>query len=484
MFWTGVAKLLTRKASRTSKSSTDNITDVSDTQETSSIQREGSDVTAELSLKEWSSLDSLVTGSSFSEAMSDCVTADQQRREEQNAMTLNREDSPVSNELIRTGQWIQDNRGELVSPQIAGFWPNSNQTATQVTPMRAGCSRAPPDDDSTTSKNTEAVLESMTYVGGMNYAKFRLEASRAKTAGKQKKTRPPTLCVQEELDRDGASSYRDGTTSSTSSRRSSRAVEEAAEARTAMLQAEAEAKRALARLADTRAECNEQHQAITSELKALQNSVKSSLRAASQLTTVQAAKVDAMGYRLEEMKDLFLQRELRLEVQMAELNNQMYALSAASRPVASAGEQPKTTEPIASTSKAVPMRSHNQPITIKASPKTEPRAPKLPPTGKKTNRVHVCALNSLSSVPLPPLLTFTRTQDQAMDPMATTSSTVDLTDTKATAGSRASSADDEAYTTARSETAGITSMFLTASEGIPTGDPCASSTRKKEDEKW
>ena len=98
--------------------------------------------------------------------MSDCVTADQQRREEQNAMTLNREDSPVSNELIRTGQWIQDNRGELVSPQTAGFWPNSNQTAEQVTPIRAGCSRAPLEDDSPTSKNTEAVLESITYVGG------------------------------------------------------------------------------------------------------------------------------------------------------------------------------------------------------------------------------------------------------------------------------------------------------------------------------
>ena len=48
----------------------------------------------------------------FSEAMNDCVTADQQRREEQNAVALN---SPLSEELIRTGQWIQDNRGELAS---------------------------------------------------------------------------------------------------------------------------------------------------------------------------------------------------------------------------------------------------------------------------------------------------------------------------------------------------------------------------------
>ena len=342
-----------------------------------------------------------------------------------------------------------------------------------------------PDDSSPASKDTEAVLESMGYVGGMNYAKFRLESSRAKTAGKQKKARPPTLRVQEELARDGTSSCRDGTTSSTSSRRSSayRAVEEAAEARTAMLQAEAEAKRALARLADTRAECAEQHQAIAAELEAMRCSVKGSLRAASQQRTLEAAKVDAMGYRIEEMKDMFLQRELRLETQMAELGDQVQtALSAATRPTTSTRkQQPETTEPIASTSKTVPMRTQDPLVTIKASPKTEPRISKLPPAGKKTNRVHVCAPNSLSSAPLPPLLSFTRTQDQAVDPMTTTLSTIELTDTKATAWSRVGSTDEEGYTTARTETAGLTSMFLTASEGIPTGDPCASSTRKKTD---
>ena len=133
--------------------------------------------------------------------------------------------------------------------------------------------------------------------------------------------------MENELNRDNASSVRDATISITSSRRSSafRAVEEAAAARTVKLPAEAEAQRALARLADTRAECNEQHKVIVAELEAMQNSVKSSLRAANQQNTVQSAKVDAMGYRLEEMKDLFLQRELRMEVQMGELNTQMHA---------------------------------------------------------------------------------------------------------------------------------------------------------------
>ena len=212
----------------------------------------------------------------------------------------------------------------------------------------------------------------------------------------------------------------------------------------------------------------------------MQDSGKCSLRAATHQTTVQAVKVDAMGYRLEEMKDLFLQRELRMEVQMAEPNNQMHTLGAASGAAAPEGEQAQTTEPVASTSKMVPMRTPSLPITLKPSPKTEPRLLKPQPTGTKTNKVHVCAPNSLSSVLLPPMLTLTRTQDQRVDPMATTSSTIDLTDTKETAGSHASSAEDEAYTTAIVRTAGTSSMLLTASEGTPTGNPCASSTRKKD----
>ena len=163
--------------------------------------------------------------------MSDSVTVDQQRQEEPNALVLN---SPVLEELIRTGQWIQDNRGELASPQTAGFWPNSNQTAVDVAPVRVGCSGTPKDYDSPASKDTDAISEGMTYVGGMNYANYRLEACRAKASGKQK-MRPPALCVQDELTRENASSYRDGTVSTTSSRRSLayRAVEEAVEDRNA-----------------------------------------------------------------------------------------------------------------------------------------------------------------------------------------------------------------------------------------------------------
>ena len=352
MLWAGVAtvvRLFTHSTEEGSEPNASDATDSCELQEVSSTQRESSDTISQVSLKEWPTTKSLSTDSSFSEAMSDCVTADQQRREEQNAMALN---SPLSEELIRTGQWIQDNRDELTSPQTAGLWPNSNQTAVEVTPVRIGCSGTPKDNDSPASKDTDANLEGMTYVGGMNYAKYRLEACRAKTSGKQK-TRPPTLCVQDELARDEA-------TSITSSRRSSayRAVEEAAAARTAMLQAGTEAQRALARLADTRSECKEQHKVMTAELEALQDSVKGSLRSATQQTTVQVAKVDAIGYRLEEMKDLFLQRQLRVEARLFELSDQIRTQGGVvSHTRTPETEQTETAEPIASTSKMVAMRT-------------------------------------------------------------------------------------------------------------------------------
>ena len=100
--------------------------------------------------------------------------------------------------------------------------------------------------------------------------------------------------------------------------------------------------------------------------------------------------------------------------------------------------------------------------------------------GKKTTKVHVCAPNSLSAVPILSMTSLTRTRDQGVDPMPTTSSTIDLTDTRAAAGSHASSTVDEAYTNARVRTVGTNSMSLTASEGVLTGNPCASSTRKKD----
>ena len=239
------------------------------------------------------------------------------------------------------------------------------------------------------------------------------------------------LCMRGEMSGGNAPSMRNGTTSVASSRLSLtyRPVEETAAARTAKLDAEAEAQQTLARLADTRAECNEQHKVITAELEAMQNSVKESLRANSGQQTVQSAKVDAIGHSMKEMKDLILQ--LRMEVQMAELNTKMHTLSTA----AHSEDQPKLVIPTASDIKVVAARTHDPPLMLKVSPKAVTKAPKPPEATKKLLIVHVCPPNSLSVVRFPTTSSLTRTQERGVHPMTTTSSIIDLTDTKATAGS-------------------------------------------------
>ena len=80
MFWAGavaVANPITRRtvvALDASESGTSEITEVSDTQETSSIQRKSSETETHWSLREWPPVKSLATSSSFSEALSDTVT--------------------------------------------------------------------------------------------------------------------------------------------------------------------------------------------------------------------------------------------------------------------------------------------------------------------------------------------------------------------------------------------------------------------------
>ena len=93
--------------------------------------------------------------------------------------------------------------------------------------------------------------------------------------------------------------------------------------------------------------------------------------------------------------------------------------------------------------------------------------------------MHVCMPNPLSDISIPPATSLTQTRDQGVDTMPITLSTLDLTDTRATAGSYTSSTEDEVYATDRMRT-GTNSLFLTASEGMLTGKPCASSTRQKD----
>ena len=94
----------------------------------------------------------------------------------------------------------------------------------------------------------------------------------------------------------------------------------------AVLEAQAETQRALAGLASTRAECNEQHQAIADNLTAVQLTVGEGLQISDQLGTARNmhnVRVNALGKRLGEMNDLSMAPELRVETQINDLSNQM-----------------------------------------------------------------------------------------------------------------------------------------------------------------
>ena len=99
--------------------------------------------------------------------------------------------------------------------------------------------------------------------------------------------------------------------------------------KTALLDDQAETQRALAGLASTRAECNEQHLASVENIKVMQTTMREGLHVSDQLRTaqnVQNARVDALGHRMGEMNDMLMARELRVETQINDLSNQMHTV--------------------------------------------------------------------------------------------------------------------------------------------------------------
>ena len=94
--------------------------------------------------------------------------------------------------------------------------------------------------------------------------------------------------------------------------------------------------------------------------------------------------------------------------------------------------------------------------------------------------------DSYSTGPLTPSAARSATRDQGVDPISTiyldSSTEVDLASTKVTLGSQTERA---AYVTAPTTVSGPNPLYLTAdltaNDGMPSGTPCASSTRKKEE---
>ena len=187
-----------------------------------------------------------------------------------------------------------------------------------------GCSSAPLGEEANPSLQA-TVDQDLTYVGGMSYARpqghgVARGTTRVCAYGKHKKVRPPMVNAGEH--RPEASRARSMAGLVASSQRSS-------VYKTALLNAQAETQRALAGLASTRAECNEQHHAIVENIRTMQTTMREGLQVSDQLRTaqnVQNARVNALGRRMGEMNDMLMARELRVETQINYLSNQVHTV--------------------------------------------------------------------------------------------------------------------------------------------------------------
>ena len=174
------------------------------------------------------------------------------------------ERSIISEGSRRTEQWFTDARRRSEDER----WPNSDVVGVPVRNGVHAChvlkSEAP------LVKVREASRKVGLIQGGTRPCAY----------GKPKKVRPPMMNVGDELGPRDVPCARSVVGSAVSSQRSS-------VYRAAVLEAQAETQRALAGLASTRAECNGQHQAVTSIIMAVQQSVQGGLQVSDQLRTAQ-----------------------------------------------------------------------------------------------------------------------------------------------------------------------------------------------------
>ena len=445
-----------------------------------------------------------VDSSRFSDDMSDEVTIAQQRKEDLAAMVPPSENSSVSKNSRRTEEWVDETCRDRTNEMEEG-WPNSNVSNGFV--AEEGCSRAPPTEEAEPGSQTD-MEQDLTYVGGMSYTRPQgLGTTRGPTRvcayGKHKKVRPPMLNAGER--RQEASRVRSMTGSLASSQRSS-------VYKTALLDAQAETQRALAGLASTRAECNEQHLAIVENIKVIQTTMREGLQVSDQLRTaqnVQNARVDALGHRMGEMNDMLMSRDLRVETQIIDLSNQMHTVLNAidvmrrerplpRQPSASGGVRDGSPVRVSGATRPSQAVKSELPSALKPStsrpavPATRKDGgaagnlvPATPDAERKPARVQMRGHHDTAESTIPSAAQGT-TRDQGVDPMSTiyldSSVEVDLSSTKATLGSQTEGA---AFTTAPISMTGPDSLYLTADSsadhGLPSGAPCASSTRKKDE---
>ena len=370
------------------------------------------------------------------------------------------------------------------------LWPNSNRTQNEEELEETGLEAnvvKQPDAATVASDDTTQVLRKMSYVGGMEYARTRLmEATAYTTSGKGKRTRPPTVLAQTAATGPHGTSRASSPQSKSSARSSAyRAVHEAAVARKALLDAQMEARQAVIRLTEDTEGCNREHEAITADIEALQKELKASAERNMRGQDAQMAHMSAMNYRMTEMTDMMAARELRMEAQIQEMCSQVQLVNNALQKV----------KPMTPTATKSPFKSLFE--DTEASIMKAKRSLALKSRGSEANPA------PSSSKPLTPDIRFADESDELKTKPAVVSTTSCIKNAKGTktnpitidsSGFGLSSLEQKSdpfdpcnvtgthttFLSAKTTQNEITTDFRTAIEDLPRGNPCASSTKRKE----
>ena len=142
--------------------------------------------------------DSFLIRPDFSDTMSDNLSEEYQTKVIARATDDIGGSADETGSQTHTSRWLQGLPGNTTPFGVddTGAWPNSNETREEVEAIisclnATGLFKAPSTASESTTPHTAEVLQELFYIGGMNYAKARLqEATAPRPSGKGKQIRP------------------------------------------------------------------------------------------------------------------------------------------------------------------------------------------------------------------------------------------------------------------------------------------------------
>ena len=462
-----------------------------------------SDLTSDPREEDWPTDDSFVMEPDFSDPMSDDAS------EKYQAKPVARTTDDIGGSADETGSQTHTSKWLLDLPSAVtpygvddtGAWPNSNKTKEDEVEMSClnatGQFEAPSTASEGTAHTTE-VLQQMSYIGGMDYARARLqEATAPRASGKGKQVRPPALLALTSTTGPHGDSRSSSPSSKAASARSSayRAVHEAAKARKALLDAQIGVKQAASQLSERKARCDREHQSIMEEIEAVQAELRTSTERQAQGHEIQAARMDAMGYRMAEMKDMVTEREVRMEAQLQEVCSQIQAMGTMLKNI-----QPRPA-PASNTIKELlqdtdvslpkPMKSVSlkpkESVTTATNPsgskqhlaRYAPLPQPLVSNGEAASTSTKFIPSAVSTKYIPPT-TKAHKKEPTCEVITIDTSSKGITGLREPTRTNELTEVTSTFQTANATLGESAAEFQTADDGLPPGNPCASSTRRRE----